>query len=60
MKYYIWSIEHGAWWMPDSKGYTKSQITAGRYSFDAAVEIVSGANRFRDIDQAPNEAMVPV
>lgn len=39
-RYMIWSHEHGAWWMPNSSGYTSDAAQAGRYSYDEAAEIV--------------------
>jgi|SRR5215469_2684417 len=41
----IWSQEHGAWWMPDSSGYTRDFDKAGRYSLKEATEICANANR---------------
>lgn len=52
----IWSIEHHGWWRPDSHGYTPYRKDAGRYSFDEACAIVSGANRA--MKHEPNETMV--
>lgn len=43
-KYYIWSIEHGAWWKADSSGYTASYPMAGIYSKKEAFEISARAN----------------
>src|SRR6185503_1236517 len=31
-EFYIWSIEHNAWWRPNSRGYCISLLAAGRYS----------------------------
>lgn len=56
-RWLIWSIEHDAWWMPNSRGYTKSRKGAGRYTFEEAIEIVEGAN-FYVVDGRPNEAMI--
>ena len=55
-KWYIWSVEHTAWWAPNSMGYTQDQKRAGKYTFDEAVQICTGANRFC---RTPNETMVP-
>jgi len=44
MKVMIFSLEHDAWWRPDSYGYTKNQAEAGLYSKEEAVRIVEGAN----------------
>lgn len=53
----IWSIEHNAWWKAGHNGYTEMREEAGRYSFDAAITIVSQANKYRRFT-VPNEAMV--
>lgn len=55
-KWLIWSIEHGAWWMPAHNGYTTSRDLAGRYGYEAALEIVEGANI--GLNDVPNEAMI--
>ena len=44
--YVIWSEEHGAWWSPGRVGYTRSLLQAGRYSEEAAREIVKEANEY--------------
>ena len=41
--YLIWSHEHGRWWMPGGRGYTKSPALAGRYSREAALRICRNA-----------------
>jgi hypothetical protein len=43
-KYLIWSIEHKAWWKPNSLGYTCYYTEAGKYSLEEAEEICQGAN----------------
>lgn len=40
----IWSIEHKAWWRPDSMGYTTDIAGAGLYSPEEAAEIVKGSS----------------
>lgn len=45
-KWLIWSHEHGAWWMPDSSGYTRDFDKAGRYSFEQATLICEHANKY--------------
>jgi len=57
--FYIWSIEHSAWWGPDSHGYTYNKDEAGLYPKREAYEIVNGANRYRKSNFPPNEALVP-
>lgn len=57
-KYLIWSLEHRGWWAPNSHGYTPVRSEAGRYDFDEALEIVTGANKYLK-GQLPNEAMCP-
>src|SRR3954468_9899002 len=39
----IWSNQHGMWWAPDERGYTRVIDEAGRYSELVAARIVSGA-----------------
>ena len=56
MKYWIWSIEHNAWWKPSCIGYTKKRAEAGVYPQDKAIEICQNAN----ITGIINESMVPV
>ena len=34
MKFLIWSGRHKSWWMPDGKGYTKTQAMAGQYTIE--------------------------
>lgn len=52
MEYLIWSIEHGAWWAPDARGYTASYDKAGRYSKDEAYQISAKAN-WRALNEVP-------
>jgi hypothetical protein len=52
----IWSREHGAWWCPESSGYTRNLDQAGRYSLEQATEICEHANRYSDRIQ---ETMFP-
>jgi len=40
----IWSEEHGAWWGPNSHGYTRSMVKAGLYSATEARGIIHNAN----------------
>jgi hypothetical protein len=53
-KYFIWSIEHGAWWRPNWCGYTPTVKLAGLYSRAEGDEILARANRI-DV----NECLVP-
>ena len=55
-KWYIWSIEHGAWWKPNRCGYTAEKSLAGTYSLSDALEIVKSANIANN--DMPNEAMI--
>ena len=55
-RWLIWSMEHGAWWAPNSAGYVRQWNRAGRYSFLAALEIVNQANILTG--ENPKEAMV--
>ena len=43
-EYLIWSEEHGAWWAPYERGYTRSMKAAGRYSRERALAIAASAN----------------
>lgn len=54
-KYLIWSEEHGAWWRPNSCGYTKSLKEAGQYSYDGAFKIASNANAHGRFCEVPVE-----
>jgi hypothetical protein len=59
-QFYIWSIEHNAWWKPNRFGYTKKLFEAGKYSYREAVEICRDANYF--LGEYPSglcEVMVP-
>ena len=53
----IWSLEHAAWWKPDSVGYCFKKSQAGRYTFQEACDIVRSANRGIG-DSPPHEAMI--
>lgn len=53
----IWSVEHGAWWAAEHKGYVIDRKSAGRYTYAEALRIVSNANLHHDAD-VPNEAMI--
>lgn len=44
--WYIWSLEHDAWWRADSNGYTEKLEEAGIYETKEATRIVHDANRF--------------
>lgn len=58
-KFLIWSIEHAAWWRPDSNGYTDNKAEAGRYSLEKAIAICICGNYAPEAANIPNEAMVP-
>ena len=58
-KYYVWSIEHNAWWADAEHGYTTDKTKAGIYTFDKAREICKNANLGHK-SYKPQEAMVPV
>lgn len=53
--FYIWSVEHNAWWRPHERGYTQSVAEAGVYHEARAKEIVKSANIV-----SFNECMIPV
>lgn len=58
MQFYIWSLEHDAWWGPNQSGYVQDKSNAGIYTEQVALEIVIGANKY--LPNRPNEAMVPI
>lgn len=37
--YYIWSLEHEAWWRPERNGYTTDVNEAGLYTREQAADI---------------------
>lgn len=43
--FYIWSVEHTAWWSPGRWGYTPRIAEAGLYTDAESAEIVRLANR---------------
>ncbi len=43
-KVMIFSLEHDAWWKPNSRGYTTDQAQAGLYDEAQVAQIVRGAN----------------
>ena len=49
--YYIWSMEHNAWWNPDSAGYTTLLSHAGLYTKQQADLIVLSCMKNRNIDE---------
>lgn len=56
-EWYIWSIEHSAWWRASHNGYTEDFAEAGLYTYEEALKIVKGANMFGAKNE-PNEAMI--
>lgn len=60
-KFYIWSMEHGAYWRPEGAGYTYSLKDAGLYSRKTCDQVLFNANwgQIR-AGEAPHEAMIPV
>ena len=52
----IWSEEHGAWWAPGARGYTRSMEEAGCYPRPIAEGIVGRAN----IGGQFHEIIVPI
>lgn len=38
----VWSNEHKAWWGPNGCGYYVDVNSAGRYSYEEAVDICNG------------------
>jgi hypothetical protein len=55
--YLVWSHEHGGWWKPGSRGYTKMLGEAGRYDRAQAIAICRNALhsglRPRDLRRGP-------
>jgi hypothetical protein len=43
--YLVWSEGHGAWWAAGEIGYTRSLLSAGRYTFEEANRICTRANQ---------------
>jgi hypothetical protein len=60
-QFYIWSMEHTAWWRANSNGYTTSIDEAGKYSRAECDKLLFHANwgSFKT-KTAPHEAMIPV
>ena len=56
----IWSYEHDAWWKPNSMGYTRKYLEAGRYSEKEAEKICKQADIGRRLLSSvmPPEIMV--
>ena len=56
----IWSYEHDAWWKPNSMGYTRKYLEAGRYSEKEAERICKQADIGRRLLSSvmPPEIMV--
>jgi hypothetical protein len=57
-KYLIWSIDHGGWWKPNRRGYTKNRSSAGLYSMQEAKAICE-VNHGTPDDSEPGETIVP-
>lgn len=56
-EWYVWSMEHNAWWKAAWGGYTQDKKEAGIYSYEEAMKIVREANEHRG-EKPPNEAMI--
>lgn len=60
-EYLVWSNEHGAWWRPNSHGYTTYAKAAGVYSFAEALSISWQArDGWAKDGVSPSELMVPL
>jgi hypothetical protein len=57
-RYVIWSEEHGAWWRPGKRGYTRQLAKAGRYEKAEAEEIVTKANKYPPTGMAWSEVTI--
>jgi hypothetical protein len=55
MLFFIWSIEHDAWWRPGRMGYTTRLSEAGRYTDRESAAILERANYV-----AFNECRIPL
>lgn len=49
----IWSGEHGAWWRPNSAGYTSHREAAGVYEIEEARRITSHCGPEKKIEIQP-------
>lgn len=50
-KYHVWSLEHAAWWKPNSMGYTHKIEEAGKYYLEEAESICASANLFNIVNE---------
>lgn len=57
MKWLIWSNEHGAWWAPNSRGYTTLLEAAGRYTKEQA-DVICGKLGEPRFEGVPDEVAV--
>jgi hypothetical protein len=58
--FYIWSMEHNAWWRPDSNGYTNKLSEAGTFGREECYDILFHANWSSvRTGKTPHEAMIP-
>jgi len=60
MEMVIWSNEHGAYWRPDERGYTRKLSEAGRYPLARAIQICVRANAHLDDEAVPYETIRPI
>ena len=58
--WYIWSIEHNAWWGDNGHGYFDCIDDAGIFTQEEAMRIITDANINLDLLNCPNEARVPM
>lgn len=56
--YLIWSHEHGAWWRPKSRGYTRLATEAGIYGQGEALQICAMSRDGWGENSVPSE--IPV
>lgn len=57
-EWYVWSMEHSAWWGPHHEGYFISRTDAGLYSYEEAKNICRTANQY--LKDVPHEAMIHI
>ena len=57
----IWSNQHGAWWRPNSQGYTGFAKSAGLYTLDEAKSISwQGRDGWGEDGKIPDELVVSI
>ncbi len=52
-QFYIWSVEHTAWWAPARSGYVVNIREAGKYSLEEIVRTAEDPDTFDDAMMIP-------